>query len=110
MTTIDLMLGEKILKEGVANHLKGKEAVGGKLFVTDRRLYFSSHPLNLQTHQESYALNDISALEFVNTLFVVPNGLLVKLRDGREERFVLNGRDDWKKAIEDAQRQSPPWT
>jgi len=38
----------------------GAEAVGGKLFLTNRRLVFKSHKLNIQNHELSIHLIDIA--------------------------------------------------
>lgn len=93
---------EKVLRHGLANHYKGIEAVGGKLFLTNRRLRFRSHKINVQTHDESYPIDTIASVEPARSLGIVPNGLLVHLRDGRRERFVVSGRGDWVSSIRSA--------
>lgn len=40
---VNTLPDEAIIKEGGANYLKGKDAVGGKLVLTDRRLIFKSN-------------------------------------------------------------------
>ncbi len=87
--------GESVVHFGPANHFKGLESVGGKLFLTSQRLRFRSHTMNVQTHDESYPLDTIVAVEATRTLGLIPNGLLVRLRDGRAERFVVGGRAQW---------------
>jgi len=87
--------GETLLHHGPANHYKGIEAVGGRLFLTDKRLRFRSHAFNVQKHDESYPIDAIASVEPARTLGVVPNGLLVSLRDGRKERFVVSDRAGW---------------
>ena len=94
------------IKDGAANHFKGMESVGGRLYLTNRRLIFRSHSLNIQTHEESYRLDDIVAIVRRNTLGIVPNGIAVRLVDGREERFVVNGRGDWISKIESARAEA----
>ena len=86
---------ESVLHFGPANHFKGIESVGGKLFLTNKRLRFRSHSLNVQTHDESYPVDAIASVEPVRTLGIVPYGVLVHLRDGRRERFVVAGRSAW---------------
>jgi hypothetical protein len=86
---------ETIVHHGPANHYKGFEAVGGRLFLTSKRLRFRSHKLNVQSHDESYPVDIIISVEPARTLGVVPNGVLVHLRDGRHERFVVGGRAEW---------------
>jgi len=92
---IQLAEGEVIIKEGPANHFKNWESVGGKLYLTNTRLFFKSHAFNIQTHAASYPLIDIVSARPVNTLGIIPNGMAIKLRDGSEERFVVYGRQDW---------------
>lgn len=101
-TPPSLEAGEKPLRQGVANHWKGIESVGGKLYLTSETLRFCSHGFNVQTHDESYPLADIVKVETARTLGIIPNGLLVHLTNGRRERFVVDGNRDWVTAIDDA--------
>lgn len=94
---------EPIVLEGPANHFKRIEGVGGKLFLTDTRLRFVSHTLNVQTHDESWPLDTIAEVEAMRTLKIIPNGLLVTLKDGTTERFVVWQHQQWADAI-DARR------
>ena len=49
--------GEKILHEGLANRLRGIDAVWGRLFLTAQRLIFESNVLNIQTGNTIISLN-----------------------------------------------------
>jgi hypothetical protein len=93
---------ERVLHWGPANHFKGIEAVGGKLFLTNKRLRFRSHKLNVQRHDESYPVDAIDSVLPARTLGIVPNGVLVRLRDGRQERFVVGGRAEWVSRLQHA--------
>ncbi len=86
---------EELLHVGPASHFKGVEVVGGKLFLTTHRLRFRSHKMNVQNHDSSYPLSSLRAVEPCRTFGIVPNGLLVHLRDGSAERFVVHGRARW---------------
>jgi hypothetical protein len=97
--------GEPVLFQGPANHLKGMEAVGGKLILTRARLRFRSHGLNVQTHDESYPLGAIREVTPVQSLWIIPNGLLVTLEDGRREKLVVNGRGEWMERIHAAMKE-----
>lgn len=94
--------GELVIKEGAANHWRGAESVGGRLWLTNMRLHFKSHGLNVQTHEVSYPIWEIVSVEKQSTLGVVPNGISVVLQDGRQERFVVEDRDDWIAKIQQA--------
>lgn len=86
--------GETLLRQGPANHFKGIESVGGRLYLTNRRLLFRSHRLNVQNHELSIGLGDIEAAWPARTAWVVPNGLRVATAGG-VERFVVEGRKQW---------------
>ena len=51
--SIDTEADENILLESPANHCKGIEGVGGKLFLTNKKLIFKSHKFNIQNHEFS---------------------------------------------------------
>lgn len=104
---IKLKDNETISKEGLANHFKGIESVGGKLWLTNIRIFFKSHPFNFQTHEESYFLNDIVSVQPVNTFNIIPNGISITLKDGRVEEFVVNQRQDWLNKISSQLAISP---
>jgi hypothetical protein len=95
--------GEKIIKQGPANHWLGAEARGGWLVLTERRLVFRSHGKNIQNAGAELRLADITAVEPSNTLGIVPNGLRVRHGDA-VEKFVLTERSDWRTAIAAARR------
>ena len=109
---IDLQPGERLIREGAANLMRGREAVGGRLFLTDRRLHFASHAFNIARGPTDLPLADVAATEpcwtkFLGVLPLLPNSLAVRTRDGTEYRFVVYGRRKWQAAIE-TERQAMP--
>jgi GRAM domain len=101
---IDLRPNEKLIREGGANLQRGIEAVGGKLFLTDQRLFFQSHSINVQTGATEIPLSDIRGTElcwtkFLGVIPLFPNTLAVHTVSGVEYRFVLYGRKEWATAI-----------
>ena len=90
---------ESIVHAGPANHFMGMEAVGGKLFLTNHRLRFRAHALNVQRHDTSYPLGDIVSVTPTRTLGLVPNGIRIELADGRREKFVVSARSEWLDAL-----------
>ncbi len=96
---LPLLPGEEIIKEGPANHLVRGESVGGWLTVTNQRLHFTSHKINVQVHNLSLPLYEIAGAETSATAGIVPNGLLIKTASGQKERFVVNGRAAWVHAL-----------
>ena len=91
---------EKLIKEGPANHLVKMEAVGGWIYLTDKRLFYKSHEVNIQKHELSIPLSEIVAAIKGRTLGIIPNQLKLKLKDGRTEYFVVDNVNDWTKNIQ----------
>ncbi len=98
--------GERVLKQGPANHFVRWEGVGGWLYLTDKRLLFRSHKLNAQTHELSIPLAEIVEARPGATAWVVPNGLRVVTTTG-EERFVVQGRRLWAGEIQNVLTSKP---
>jgi hypothetical protein len=94
-TKIETGDGERIVFETPANHFKGIEAVGGKLYLTNRRLVFKSHKFNIQKHLLSLNIADIAEVDPYKTMGITDNGLLVKTINGSTEKFVVQQRAEW---------------
>jgi hypothetical protein len=91
--------GEPVLHQGPANHWAEIEARGGWLVLTASRLAFRAHGFNVGNAPLNLALTDVAQAEPTRSLGVIPNSLRVVLRDGRAERFVVNGQAAWVSAI-----------
>ena len=98
-TKIETDPDEHILFETPANHFKGIEGVGGKLYLTNKRLVFKSHKLNIQNHQLSIQLIDIKNVDRFKTLGLVNNGLSVITIDDKTEKFVVEQMENWIKYL-----------
>ncbi len=98
--SIELTEDEKLIKEGGANHIKGKEGVGGKLVLTDKRLIFKSHNLNIQNHEQAFHFNDIQSLRDAKSLFVLKNKLVLELLNKELHKFIVDEPELWVKEIE----------
>ena len=97
---IDLDPNETILFHTPANHFKGLEGVGGKLYLTNWRLVFQSHKLNIQNHQLSINLMDIQSVNRYKTLGLVNNGLTI-VTTNTTEKFVVEQVNQWIKQLAD---------
>jgi len=86
---------ETILFETDANHFKGIEAVGGKLYLTTKRLIFKSHRLNFQKHTLSINTHEIAAVDRYKVWGISNNGLLVKTKNGLTEKFTVVQPEEW---------------
>jgi hypothetical protein len=97
---IDLQHGEQIKFQGPANHIKGIEAVGGKIYLTNQRLFFRSHKWNFQNHSLSIPLEQIGNMEERLPRFAVKKRLIVKTTNGKCERFVLERLADFSRKLD----------
>lgn len=91
--------GESVIKKGPANLQKGLEAVGGKLFLTNQRLVFEAHALNIQRENLAVALCGIKSVHPSWTRFLriplFPNSITIELQEGKILEFVVYGRKGW---------------
>ncbi len=94
-----LSTDEQVLKEGAANYFKGWGGAGGLLFLTDHRILFKSHCLNIQEHELSLPLTDIERATPYLVWGLVRTGLQVQTKQGEIERFVVSDREAWATAI-----------
>jgi hypothetical protein len=70
-TTFELEEGETIRAKNKANHMLGREARGGELLVTDRRLGFRPHRFNVQLDNWSLPFDQILRTRVEGTRLVV---------------------------------------
>ena len=85
---LELRDNESIIKKKSANHLVGNQFVGGKLYLTNQRIVFKSHRLNVNNHQIYFELTEIQGA-VKSKLF---NGMIIILKNGEEKPFVVWGR------------------
>lgn len=83
---------ELILAEKPANLFRGLEGVGGKLKVTNYRLIFTPHALNIQSEPEEILISNIASVRPHNLMGFIPNQMILTLVSGEERRFVVWGR------------------
>ena len=100
--------GESPIKQGRANLQRGAETVGGRLFLTDRRLIFEAHIFNVQRGGDQIQLGQIAEMrpawtKFFGVIPVVPSTLRVRTDGGAEYNLVCRGRGAWMNAIQEAQ-------
>jgi hypothetical protein len=94
-TKINTLTDERILFETGANHFKGAEGVGGRLYLTNQRLVFKSHKFNIQNHELSIRLSDIRQIEKYKIWGLINKGLSVTTLDNKTEKFVVQQMDEW---------------
>jgi len=105
MTESGMFDNEQFIKEGAANLQKNLETVGGTLRLTNKRLVFRPHKLNVQTDLTELELTDVQYCrpcwtKFLGLIPMFPNSLAVCTKQGTEYRFVLFNRHAWAAAID----------
>jgi hypothetical protein len=86
---------EQLIFESQANHFKGIEAVGGKLYLTDKKIIFKSHKLNIQNHKLDINLSEITQVNRYKHLGLISNGFSIQTVNNRKEKFVVENIDEW---------------
>jgi len=76
-----------------ANMIRGFEAVGGRLHFEENQMIFKSHAFNIQTGNTSIPYSEIESIARRNTLWIAPNGILVRMKSGVEYKFVIWNRN-----------------
>jgi len=98
-SSIALDENESIKLYTPANHFKGLEGVGGILFLTNKRLYFKSHKINIQVHELTIPKENIKEAFKHKTLGIINNGLTVITSNGQKEKFVVEKVNEWIKEL-----------
>lgn len=92
---------KNIIYSGRANHYLNGIAVGGSLYITNNQLVFQTNIINfLQKHECIINIEDIIAVEFEKTLGIANNGILIRIKNGSKEQFVVTNREIWKNQID----------
>lgn len=91
----ELALNEEIEIEGPANLFRGIEGVGGKIFLTNKKMIFKSHHINVQKGQTDIEYSTIKELVKRKTAKLIDNRIRIIMNNGKEYDFVVNERDLW---------------
>ena len=94
-TKIEISPGETMVFQTLASHFRGIEAVGGKLYLTDKRLIFKSHKLNIQNHELIINLSSIIHVSKAKSLGLISNRLIIQTSPKEKEKFVVEKLDEW---------------
>lgn len=103
-----LQEGENIIKKGGANLSNVLNAKGGKLYLTNQRLIFIGHGMNIGNDAYTVNLSDIMYAKKAPTinimlLFIpVPNAIVIGTNNGKATKFTVTGRKKWLKEISNA--------
>lgn len=86
----ELYKNEEILADIGANLKRGIERAGGRLKITDQRLLFEAHLLNLQSQPAEIPHRNIASVERGGALFgLTRNVVIVRTKPGPVYEFVV---------------------
>ena len=91
---IPLKANEIVVKAGDSTFYSNSEKIGGKLILTNQRIYFMAS----NGHAEQYNLEinpgEILEVIYFNIRKILPTGLNVVMKNGEERKFSLNKRNE----------------
>jgi len=85
----ELELNEEIEIEGLANLFRGIEGVGGKIFLTNKKLIFKSHKINVQKGKTDIEYSTKQEIVKRRTAKLIDNGIRIITDNGKECDFVV---------------------
>lgn len=89
----ELLDEEEIEEEIFASLFRGLEGVGGKIFLTNERLIFKSHSLNIHNGQTDINYSDIVSVDKRKTAKLIDNGIRIITKQGAKYDFIVNDRN-----------------
>ena len=93
--TVKLYENETVLKAANTSYCENSAQVDGKLIMTNQRIYFK-RTVEEKKHIDFEILpNQIKEVLFFNTWKIIPNGLNVVTKEGKELKFIIKNRDQW---------------
>ncbi|MGE0089804.1 MAG: hypothetical protein AB7S50_10065 [Bacteroidales bacterium] len=96
---VDLKANELVLKAGDSNLSFDDRIIDGKLILTNQRVYFKTKDDNHSMFNLEILPSQIKEIIYFNTMKIIPNGLNIILKEGRELRFKLGNRNSWGQAL-----------
>jgi hypothetical protein len=96
---VDLKANELVLKAGDSNLSFDDRIIDGKLILTNQRVYFKTNDDNHSMFNLEILPSQIKEIIYFNTMRIIPNGLNIILKEGKELRFKLGNRNSWGQAL-----------
>lgn len=96
---------ELIKIEGPANLFRGIIGIGGKMFLTDKKIIFKSHKFNIQKGQTDIIYKNVKLVAKRKTAKLIDNRIRIITNNNKEFDFVVNERDLWFDKINEQLKQ-----
>lgn len=112
MPTLSLLPGERVIARWFASHTRGQITIGGRLWLTDRRVAFVPNPMERLMHFGTWScrLDSVTAVGIADREPHPFNGALRRslaiTHDDTTEYFVVNEVGDKVERIETARAEA----
>ena len=93
--TVKLNENETVLKAANTSFVDTAAQVDGKLILTNQRIYFKTMSEEKKNIDFEILPSQIKEVMFFNTWKIIPNGLNVVTKEGKELKFIIKNRDQW---------------
>jgi len=93
--TVKFYENETVLKAANTSYYDSTAQVYGKLILTNQRIYFKTMTEEKKHIDFEILPNQIKEVMFFNTWKIIPNGLSVITKEGKELKFLVKNRDQW---------------
>ncbi|MEO8572721.1 MAG: GRAM domain-containing protein [Pyrinomonadaceae bacterium] len=94
-----LLSSEKLIREGRATHKSGNRGVAGRLYLTEKRLFFEGFEKG-KPYEISIPIHKIIGAEVSKVWGVLPNRLSIDRRNEAAESFLTDGVSGWADKIQ----------
>ena len=97
---VDLKANEVVLKASDSDLLEEtSNKVEGKLILTNQRVYFKTRDKIKEQFNLEILPTDIQEIIYFNTFKLIPNGLNIITKAGKELKFKIGKRNTWGEAL-----------
>lgn len=92
----ELIKNNNVIYNSPANLLKGKNAIGGWMFITEDSIYFYAHRINLDCSNSKILFSEIDSVKVDKMI----NYIIIKTKDQNYIKIAVNDRKNVIKLIE----------
>ncbi len=92
---VRLKEGEEILRKGLANHHANGKKEGGRLYLTNRRIYFVPYKVDTKNRPVEVLFTEIEDVDFMKAHGIIGHGLVIICKEGLIREFFVYGRKRW---------------
>lgn len=91
---------EDVIFKTPANHYDGVNCISGIFYLTNKRIVFKSNNIGIPTSELSIKIAHVEAVKSFKMYGIINNGILIKVEDRPEEKFVVKNPNKLLELIE----------